>query len=145
MPYGKHCPTRHVHLAAGDNYSPNPGSHATMGPNGICPKSSFSPFLACDSGGECGSITSTRYNLPNVPTVTPAVATTSGTDKQKWFSYNYGEPNTTAFGRLCRLLCLSCCTCTGPIHFLLYSTEIPFSIGSPQYQCASPLLPVACL
>ena len=27
--------------------------------------------------------------------------------------------------------------CTGPIHFLIYSTEAPFTVGTPQYQCAS--------
>ena len=57
----------------------------------MCAKGTFTPFVDCDSQGECGSITSARYNLPGVQTVTPAVATTSGPDKQKWYSYNYGE------------------------------------------------------
>lgn len=78
-----------VRPAAGDNFSPNPGSHAPMGANGICPKGTFNPFVACDSGGECGSITGARYNLPGVQTVSP-LATTSGPDKQKYYSFNYG-------------------------------------------------------
>jgi hypothetical protein len=75
---------------AGDNFSPNPGNKLPQGPYGICPSGSFTPFVACDSQGECGSITAARFNQPGVPTTTPGIAETSGPVKQKYYSYNYG-------------------------------------------------------
>ena len=39
-----------------------------------------------------GSITSARYSFPGVGVFTPTEAATSGGSKQKFYSYNYGEP-----------------------------------------------------
>ncbi|BDA47066.1 probable inactive purple acid phosphatase 2 [Coccomyxa sp. Obi] len=95
----------------GDNFSPNPGNKTAQGPNPICTASGTGPFVTCDSKGECGTITATRFTQPGIPNFTPSVAPTSGPSRQKWYSYNYGV-----------------------IHFLSYSSEEPYAPGTPQYQ-----------
>ena len=44
------------------------------------------PFVACDSGGECGSITAARFNTMQYPAITPSIPETSGFVKTKYYS-----------------------------------------------------------
>ena len=76
------------------------------------------------SGGECGVVYNQRFTLPKAPGPQKvaggylkragAPGPFVGTDMAPlWYSYDHG-----------------------PIHFLVYSTELDFYPGSPQYKCA---------
>ncbi|KAK9842036.1 hypothetical protein WJX81_005390 [Elliptochloris bilobata] len=69
-----------------------------------------SPYCITDSRGECGVVTTLRFKMPTAGAQrfpTPGPARTVPT----YYSFNYG-----------------------PVHFMNYDTEIPYDVGTPQWQ-----------